>query len=277
MQRTPTEMERRCMVAPQSVEELQCVVENATKTYISCESPYGIRSEATDSEPNAISIDLRALNQIEDWRLEDQIIRVQSGILLSDLNEKLNQVGFEIPIGLGIEDQRHTLASFLSLNVPHWNLSAGTWRDWITAIRYVSAEGKWVKSGADVVKSVTGFDLHKLLVGSRFTLGIPVSITLLVKPKKPTETYPPICLNQGELVLTKRSEALQNATYRKDFEGQTLTLCNIHQAKSGSIWRSHQANNNLPEFSEVEKTWMRKLKSEFDPQSKLNPGAMGIF
>lgn len=275
-------MERSSMVTPNSVEELQSVVENASRIFISCESPYGIRTDVSESEPHAINIDLKALNQIEDWRLEDQIIRVQSGILLSDLNEKLNQDGFEIPIGLGIEDQKHTLASFLSLNLPHWNLSAGTWRDWITAIRYVSAEGKWVKSGADVVKSVTGFDLHKLLIGSRFTLGIPISITLIVKPKKPSETYPPIYINRGELVLSKRSEAVENATYRKDFEGQTLTLsefnrAEVNQAKTGSIWRSDQSIDNLPEFSEVEKTWMKKLKSEFDPQTKLNPGAMGIF
>jgi len=163
------------MVAPTTISSLCEWVNSNSNVQISCESPYDILEKGA-------TLSLENLNQIEEWRLEDQLIKVQSGIKLSDLNKKLQAEGFEIPIGLNEADQNASLASFLSINLPHWNMQAGTWRDWITAIRFVSADGRLIRSGADVVKSVTGFDLHKLIIGSRFTLGIPVSVTIVVRP-----------------------------------------------------------------------------------------------
>jgi len=79
------------MVAPTTISSLCEWVNSNSNVQISCESPYDILEEGA-------TLSLENLNQIEEWRLEDQLIKVQSGIKLSDLNKKLQAEGFEIPI-----------------------------------------------------------------------------------------------------------------------------------------------------------------------------------
>jgi len=264
------------MVAPTTISSLCKWVNSNSNVQISCESPYDILEKGA-------TLSLENLNQIEEWRLEDQLIKVQSGIKLSDLNKKLQAEGFEIPIGLNEADQNASLASFLSINLPHWNMQAGTWRDWITAIRFVSADGRIIRSGADVVKSVTGFDLHKLIIGSRFTLGIPVSVTIAVRPFQNKPTYPPIHADLPEgcqLIVADPS-------YLKTLPPSTIQHLNLESKLAlvqwtgdnhkGSVWTSNHGTFNLPTFPSPIATLMQKLKEEFDPHHKLNPGGMGIF
>jgi glycolate oxidase FAD binding subunit len=49
-------------------------------------------------------------------------------------------------------------------------------------VRVVLADGSIVKSGGQVVKNVSGYDLHKIFVGSLGTLGVIAEATLKVAP-----------------------------------------------------------------------------------------------
>lgn len=241
------------MVRVNSVDELRGYVESNSVVHIDLESPFDLSHRT----PN---LSLAGLKEVEDWRLEDQIVRVQSGMKLSELNAKLGAEGFEIPIGLRPQEQEVSVGSLISMNLPHWNMKTGSWRDWVTAIRFVTADGKFVKSGADVVKSVTGFDLHKLLIGSRGSLGIPVSVTLVVKPKKQPVEYPPLLVEGQDLVLSVANELSH--------------VPSSNQEKFAARWTTTRA---LKQDDFDQPAWMRKMKDEFDPTHKLNPGVMGIF
>ena len=50
-------------------------------------------------------------------------------------------------------------------------------------VRYVSAAGDVVKAGGPTVKNVSGFDLCRLLVGSRGTLGFLGDVILRTRPR----------------------------------------------------------------------------------------------
>ena len=54
-------------------------------------------------------------------------------------------------------------------------LRHGTARDLTLGVRFVQADGTLTWGGAKVVKSVTGYDVPKLLVGSFGTIGIIVA------------------------------------------------------------------------------------------------------
>ena len=61
-------------------------------------------------------------------------------------------------------------------------LGWGPARDAILQARYVSAAGDVVKAGGPTVKNVSGFDLCRLLVGSRGTLGFLGDVILRTRP-----------------------------------------------------------------------------------------------
>jgi glycolate oxidase FAD binding subunit len=61
-------------------------------------------------------------------------------------------------------------------------LGWGPVRDAVLQTRYVSAAGDVVKAGGPTVKNVSGFDLCRLLVGSRGTLGFLADVILRTRP-----------------------------------------------------------------------------------------------
>jgi len=62
-------------------------------------------------------------------------------------------------------------------------LAWGPIRDTVLQARYVSARGEVVKAGGPTVKNVSGFDLCRLLVGSRGTLGFLADLILRTRPR----------------------------------------------------------------------------------------------
>ncbi len=62
-------------------------------------------------------------------------------------------------------------------------LAAGTWRDAVLGCRVVHADGGMTKSGGNVVKNVTGYDLPKLYVGSCGSRAALTEINLRLQPR----------------------------------------------------------------------------------------------
>jgi FAD/FMN-containing dehydrogenase len=79
-------------------------------------------------------------------------------------------------------------------------LKLGPVRDSVLETEMVTGDGRFVKSGARVVKSVTGYDLHKLVVGSLGTLAVIVQVALKVRPlpKARRTLFAPGWLSAGE-------------------------------------------------------------------------------
>jgi glycolate oxidase FAD binding subunit len=68
-------------------------------------------------------------------------------------------------------------------------LGYGPVRDTVLQVRYVSAAGTVVKAGGPTVKNVSGFDLCRLLVGSRGTLGFLGEVILRTRPRARYEQW----------------------------------------------------------------------------------------
>jgi glycolate oxidase FAD binding subunit len=64
----------------------------------------------------------------------------------------------------------------------------GTMRDLLLGVRFVQADGVLTWGGARVVKSVTGYDVPKLMVGALGTLGVLVELTLRLHPVPDVES-----------------------------------------------------------------------------------------
>lgn len=68
-------------------------------------------------------------------------------------------------------------------------LGYGPVRDTLLQVRYVNAVGELVKAGGATVKNVSGFDLCRLMVGARGTLGFLAEVILRTRPRAPFEQW----------------------------------------------------------------------------------------
>ncbi len=126
----------------------------------------------------ARQLDCSGLDAIERLDAPDQTCTVGAGVPRAALDEALRPHRLELPcLGDG------TLGGlFASDAIGPASVGAASPRTLLLGMEAMLADGTAFQSGARVVKSVAGFDVHKLLVGSRGTLFCATRLHLRLKP-----------------------------------------------------------------------------------------------
>lgn len=125
---------------------------------------------------------LAQLNRLVDYPARDMTITVEAGMRIDALQKTLAGERQRLPIDIA-QAERATLGGALATNTsgPR-RFGQGTFRDYVIGISAVDSEGRLYKAGGRVVKNVAGYDICKLLVGSRGTLAIVTQVTLKLRP-----------------------------------------------------------------------------------------------
>ena len=131
--------------------------------------------------------DLKGMQRVLEYTPEDMTVSVEAGITLAQLQGCLAEHKQWLPIDPP-RSQTLTIGALLAANGsgPR-RFGFGTIREHLLGLKVVLADGRVINAGGKVVKNVAGYDLCKLLVGSRGTLGVITEATFKVLPQPEVE------------------------------------------------------------------------------------------
>jgi glycolate oxidase FAD binding subunit len=129
-----------------------------------------------------IALDLTRMNRVLAYDPRDLTLGVEPGTRIEDLLQCLSEQKQFLPLAVPFFD-RATIGGIVASNSSSPLRHAyGGIRDFCLGMEFVSGEGSAAKSGGRVVKNVTGYDLHKLLIGSLGTLGVVTRLNFRTFP-----------------------------------------------------------------------------------------------
>ena len=147
--------------------------------------PVTVAGSGTRGGPVADARIVHAPAGIEWIEADEMVVSCGAGTTVADLSTALAGVnqGVALPAGGTVGG---------ALAVGHSDvrrLGYGPMRDVLLETHYISHAGIVVKAGGPTVKNVSGFDLCRLLVGSRGTLGFLGSVILRTRPLPPVSQW----------------------------------------------------------------------------------------
>ena len=176
------------MLRPESEAELAAMVREA-------DGPLSVRGGATRHVPGAgAALSVSGLSGVRLYEPGALTLVAGAGTPMAELEAALAAEGQRLPFEpmdhrpvLGT-DGVPTIGGAVAMNVsgPR-RVQAGACRDSLIGVRFVDGRGDVVKNGGRVMKNVTGYDLVKLMAGSRGRLGVLTEVAFKVLPAAATE------------------------------------------------------------------------------------------
>jgi len=164
-----------------------------------------------------LALDLSGLVEVAHYDPADLTLSVDAGLRLSELATVLAAKGQFLPLMppcFGASTVGGTIASGMDFAL---RLQYGSARDFLIGAEFVDGKGQLCKSGGRVVKNVTGYDIHKLLIGSQGTLAAITRLNF--------RTFPLPELSAGLLASFRSSESA--FTFRKEILDSGLPFASV--------------------------------------------------
>jgi D-lactate dehydrogenase (cytochrome) len=119
-----------------------------------------------------VSLDMTKMNKVLKVLPDDLQVRVQPGIIGDALNKQLADYSLFFPAFPG-SSFLATIGGMIANNAGGmYAVKYGVVGDWVLSLEIVLANGDIIRTGNRSFKSVSGYDLKRLFIGSEGTLGI---------------------------------------------------------------------------------------------------------
>jgi glycolate oxidase len=159
------------VVKPGSTEEVASILRLANEKRI----PVTPRGGGTGlcggciASSGGILLSLERMNRIIEIDEENHVAVAEAGVVLSDLYKAVEAHGLCYPIYPGEESA--TIGGNVATNAGGMMaVKYGVTRHWVLGLEAVLPTGEIIKAGGKYVKSSTGYDLTRLIIGSEGTI-----------------------------------------------------------------------------------------------------------
>lgn len=198
---------------PETVAELQAAVLSGPSWRVE-----GMGTKRAWAPPSAVPVlGLSRLRGIVEFSPADQVVSVLAGTPVAELQEELAAAGQALPIpgpdrGAEAAGFPGTVGGLLACDLPHGLMAQhGGPRDWVLGAKFVRADGTLAKSGSKVVKSVAGFDVHRMAVGSWGRWLVFAEAALKTWPLRGLAVTEAVCTGAGPARYVARARPSQFA------------------------------------------------------------------
>jgi glycolate oxidase len=133
-----------------------------------------------------IVLSLEKMNRIREIHPRDFVAVVQAGVVTAELQRQVQEQGLFYPPDPASR-ANNSIGGNIATNAggPRC-LKYGVTRDYVLGLEVVLADGTMARLGGRTHKNKTGFDLHRLFVGSEGLLGVVTAATLKLLPHPQT-------------------------------------------------------------------------------------------
>ena len=239
------------LVLPQNVNEVSTIVSLANARNIPI-IPYGggtglVGGQIQDKGPSGILLSLERMNEIRSLNLDENVITVESGVILSNLRDAAEEAKRIFPLSLASEGTAQ-IGGNLATNAGGVNvLRYGSTRNLCLGLEVVFADGSIWNGLSRLHKDNTGYDLKNLIIGSEGTLGIITAATMKLFPKPLEHTVALIAVKSPKDALRLLSET-------KDYFGETISAFELINKMSIDFFNETKVEVKVP-FSNIPE-WM---------------------
>jgi glycolate oxidase FAD binding subunit len=172
------------VVEPGSVEEVSALMKLAAREGLAV-APRGGGTKMHIGDPPRrldLIVSTARMNEVLEHTPGDQIVRLQAGVKLEDLQKYVSSS--DQMLAIDPPESGATVGGIVAANSsgPR-RYKYGTIRDLIIGITVVLHDGTVAKAGGKVVKNVAGYDLSKLFTGSLGTLGVIATANFRLHPR----------------------------------------------------------------------------------------------
>jgi FAD/FMN-containing dehydrogenase len=156
---------------PENIGEVQAIVKNSEFDIVPRGA--GTSIEGGCVPRNSVIVDLCRMNKILDFNFSKKQVRVEAGITIRELNEKLKKANLEFPI-YSYDSEISAIGGAIALNlVGDRSMKYGNIRDWVEEIQIINGKGEIIKTSKADLMDVCGME---------GITGIIISATLRVLP-----------------------------------------------------------------------------------------------
>jgi len=172
------------VIWPSSAQEVSQILQLANERRIPV-YPVGAASGMTGGAVplfGGISLNMNRINRIIEIDEANMTSTVEPGVIVADFQNEVEKLGLFYPPDPASKTFSTMGGSVAECSGGLRGMKYGVTKDYVIALEVVLPTGEIIHTGSKALKSVTGYDLTKLFIGSEGTLGIFTKIVVKLIP-----------------------------------------------------------------------------------------------